>query len=89
MLQSNFVSETIRVSKEVKRELLKIMAELQAQRGERVDFNDAIEFLLSLYKRKNVESLRRLVGLVPEVNAEDLAEERRKEVAREKEKYGL
>ena len=89
MLQSDFVSETIRVSKEVKKELLKIMAELQAQRGERVDFNDAIEFLLSLYKRKNVESLRRLVGLVPEVNAEDLAEERRKEVAREKEKYGL
>ena len=83
------MSETIRVSKGVKRELLKIMAELQAQRGERVDFNDAIEFLLSLYKRKNVESLRRLVGLVPEVNAEDLAEERRKEVAREKEKYGL
>ena len=89
MLQRNFVSETIRVSKEVKRELLKIMAELQAQRGERVDFNDAIEFLLSLYKRKNVESLRRLVGLVPEVNAEDLAEERRKEVVREKEEYGL
>ena len=89
MLQSNFVSETIRVSKEVKKELLKIMAELQTQRGERVDFNDAIEFLLSFYKRKNVETLRRLVGLVPEVNAEDLAEERRKEVAREKEKYGL
>ena len=81
--------ETIRVSKEVKRELLKIMTELQAQRGERVDFNDAIEFLLSLYKRKNVESLRRLVGLVPEVNPKDLAEERRKEVDREKEEYGL
>ena len=65
------------------------MAELQAQRGERVDFNDAIEFLLSLYRRKNVESLRRLVGLVPEVSAEDLAEERRKEVAREREMYGI
>ena len=83
------MSETIRVSKEVKRELLKIMGELQVERGERVDFNDVIEFLLSIYKRKNPELLRKLVGLVPNVSVEDLEEERRREIEYEKAKYGI
>ncbi|WP_236752654.1 antitoxin VapB family protein [Acidianus sp. HS-5] len=71
------MSETIRVSKEVKRELLRIMEELQIEKGENVDFNDVIEFLLSLYKRKNPENLRKLVGLMPNISAEDLVEEKR------------
>ena len=83
------MSETIRVSKEVKRELLRIMGELQMERGEKVDFNDVIEFLLSLYKRKNPENLRKLVGLVPNISVEDLMEERRREIGHEKEKYGI
>lgn len=90
MLQSdNVMSETIRVSKEVKRELLKIMGELQIERGEKVDFNDVIEYLLSLYRRKNPEILRKMVGLVPNISYEDLRKERRKELEYEKEKYGI
>ncbi|MEM0173584.1 MAG: hypothetical protein QXI16_03650 [Sulfolobaceae archaeon] len=83
------MSETIRVSKEVKRELLKIMGELQIERGERVDFNDVIEFLLSCYKRKNPELLRRLIGMIPNISLKNLEEERRREVEFEKEKYGI
>jgi predicted CopG family antitoxin len=83
------MSETIRVSKQVKKELLKIMGELQIERGEKVDFNDVIEFLLSFYKRKNPELLRGLVGLVPNVSVKHLEEERRREVEREKEEYGV
>ncbi|BAK54383.1 hypothetical protein [Sulfurisphaera tokodaii] len=83
------MSETIRVSKEVKRELLKIMGELQIERGEKVDFNDVIEYLLSLYRRKNPEILRRMVGLVPNISYEDLRKERKKELEYEKEKYGI
>jgi len=49
------MSEKIRVSKKVKRELIKIMGELQIERGEKVDFSDVIEFLLSLYRKKNPE----------------------------------
>ncbi|BCU70175.1 antitoxin VapB family protein [Stygiolobus caldivivus] len=83
------MSETIRVSKEVKKELLRIMGELQIERGEKVDFNDVIEFLLSLYRKKDPEKLKDLVGLVPEISVSDLIEERRKEVQHEKEKYGI
>ncbi|MUM65705.1 VapB-type antitoxin [Acidianus infernus] len=83
------MSDTIRVSKEVKRELIKIMGELQIERGEKVDFNDVIEFLLSLYRKKNPEILRSLVGIVPNLSAEELEEERRKEIEHEKEKYGV
>ena len=83
------MSETIRVSKEVKKELLRIMGELQIERGEKVDFNDVIEFLLSLYRKKNPEKLRGLVGLVPDTSVSDLIEGRRKEVQHEKEKYGI
>ncbi|BDB99610.1 hypothetical protein SACC_26270 [Saccharolobus caldissimus] len=83
------MSETIRVSKEVKRELLKIMGELQIERGERVDFNDVIEFLLSCYKRKNPELLRRLIGMIPNNSMKDLEEERRREVELEKEKHSI
>jgi len=83
------MSETIRVSKQVKKELLKIMGELQIERGEKVDFNDVIDFLLSFYKRKNPELLRVLVGFVPNVSVKHLEEERRREVEREKEEYGV
>ncbi len=83
------MSETIRISKEVKRELIKIMGELQIERGEKVDFNDLIEFLLSLYRRKNPEILRSLVGSLPNLSVEELEEERMKEIEHEKEKYGI
>ncbi|BBG23305.1 hypothetical protein [Sulfuracidifex tepidarius] len=79
------MSETIRVSKEVKRELIKIMGELQIERGEKVDFNDVIEFLLSLCRRKNPEVLRSLVGTLPNLSVEELEEEKTKEIEHEKE----
>ena len=39
------MSETIKISKESKEELLRIAAELQAREGRRVDLDDAIRYL--------------------------------------------
>ena len=44
---------TIAVSEEVKRELLKFVSELQIKLGRRVDFDEAIRFLLARSKKKN------------------------------------
>jgi len=44
---------TISVSEDVKRELLKFASELQMKLGKRVDFDEAIRFLLMYRKRKN------------------------------------
>jgi len=41
------VSETIKISKESKEELLRIAAELQAREGRKVALDDAIRYLLS------------------------------------------
>jgi predicted CopG family antitoxin len=49
---------TITVSEKTRRELLKVAAELQSSRGEKVGYEDAIEWLL-LKSRRNSELLRR------------------------------
>ena len=54
------MSEKIRVSKKVKRELIKIMGELQIERGEKVEFNDVIEFFIERKPRDFKEFSRNL-----------------------------
>lgn len=49
---------TITISEKMRRELLKVAAELQSKTGEKVDYEDAIEYLI-LRSRKNPELLRR------------------------------
>lgn len=44
---------TIAVSDETKRELLKFVSELQVKLGRRVDFDEAIRFLLAQRKGRN------------------------------------
>ncbi len=44
---------TTSVSEDVKRELLKFASELQMKLGRRVDFNEAIRFLLMYRRRRN------------------------------------
>jgi hypothetical protein len=54
---------TITVSERTRRGLLRVAAELQSKRGEKVDYEDAIEYLL-LRSKRNPELLRRaMVGL--------------------------
>ena len=43
---------TVAVDEEVKAELVRIAARLQEAAGRRVDLNDAIRYLISLYKRR-------------------------------------
>ncbi len=49
---------TITISDRTRRELLKLAAELQSKRGERVDYDGAIEYLI-LKSRRNLELLRK------------------------------
>jgi predicted CopG family antitoxin len=53
---------TITISEKTRQELLKVAAELQSKRGEKVNYEDAIEYLIHNSKR-NPELLRRaMVG---------------------------
>jgi hypothetical protein len=53
---------TITVSERTRRELLKVAAELQSNRRKKVDYEDAIEYLI-LRSKRNPELLRRaMVG---------------------------
>lgn len=49
---------TITISDRTRRELLKVGAELQAQRGKKVDYEDVIEYLLA-ETRRSPDLLRR------------------------------
>lgn len=48
---------TITISEKIRRELLRLAAELQSERGEKMGYEDAIECLIK--SRKNPELLRR------------------------------
>jgi hypothetical protein len=82
------VSETIKVSKEAKKELVRVAAELQAREGRRVDLDEAIKHLLRSGKRDQ-SALASLFGSVPGLNLDELREERIKDERRAKRKYGL
>lgn len=82
------VSETIKVSKEAKEELLRVAAGIQAREGRRVDLDEAIRFLLRTGRRRP-EILESLFGAVPSLRLEYLYEERAKDEQRAKRKLGL
>ncbi len=63
-------STTITISKRTRRELLKVAAELQSERGKKIDYEDVIRYLL-MKTRRNPELLK--VATAPTgVTSEDL-----------------
>jgi len=60
------MSELIRVTKEVKKKLVKLAAEIQQEKGEKVSLNYAIDFLIDFYynRRKNPQLLISLFGSI-------------------------
>jgi hypothetical protein len=61
------MSELIRVSKEVKKKLVKLAAEMQQEKGEKISLNYAIDLLIDFYynyRRKNHQSLISLFGSI-------------------------
>jgi len=61
------MSELIRVSKEVKKKLVKLAAEMQQEKGEKISLNYAIDLLIDFYynyRRKNPQSLISLFGSI-------------------------
>jgi hypothetical protein len=82
------VSETIKVSKETKRSLLKVAAKLRASTRKRIDFDEAIQHLVSL-SDKRPDLLDRVFGSVPRLTLEDMRKERESDELRAKRKYSL
>jgi hypothetical protein len=75
---------TITIEDETKEELLKVAAQLQIKRREKINYNTAIKFLLENYqKKKDQEKLRKACQKVEGINVDevlgDLYEERRKD----------
>lgn len=82
------VSDTIKVSKETKRSLVKVAARLQESFGRRVDFDEAIQHLMSL-SEKRPDLLDRAFGSVPGLKLQDLYKERWLDEQRTKRKYHI
>jgi hypothetical protein len=80
------VSETIKVSKEAKEELVRVAAALQAREGRRVDLDEALKHLLKTGKR-DPSVLSSLFGAVPRLRLDDLREERMRDEQRAERKY--
>jgi len=60
------MSELIRVSKEVKKKLVKLAAEMQQEKGKKISLNYAIDLLIDFYynRRKNPQLLISLFGSI-------------------------
>jgi len=82
------VSETIKVSKETKRSLIKVAAKLQESSGKKIDFDEAIRHLISVSERRP-DLLDKVFGSVPELSSRDLREERKSDELRAKRKYHI
>jgi hypothetical protein len=74
------MSELIRVSKEVKKKLIKLAAEIQQEKGEKVSLNYAIDFLIDFYynRRKDPQLLLSLFGSMKGLR-EEFEESRRED----------
>ncbi len=86
---------TIAVSNATKRKLLEVAADLQRRLGRKVDFDDAISYLISLYEEnaKRYELFELFCRPVKEASFEELyrelVEERRQDEERETRKSSL
>ena len=84
---------TVAVDEEVKAELVRIAARLQEATGRRADLNDAIRYLISLYKRRERRPelfalfCKPVPGLGFEEAYEELVRERRADLERLERKY--
>jgi hypothetical protein len=82
-------STTITISEELKRELLRVAAQLQASRGEKIDYDDVLRFLVRKATR-NMDLFRQAcspTGITSEKLSRELkkgrAEDRKREQALE------
>jgi len=76
---------TIAIKEETKRELLKFVSELQIKLGRRVDFDEAIRFLL-MYRRKKSPKLL-LEACTPRRDVEEALKELYEERRGDERKY--
>lgn len=81
---------TISVTNDVKAELLRVASELQLRLKRRVDFNEAIRFLLMQRRNRRPDLLRE--ACVPTAGADEalreLLEERKEDEERAKRRFG-
>ena len=71
---------TIAVDDDVKKELLKLSAQLQLKLGRRIDFNDVLRYLLkSQLKRPELLDKAVINGLDPKTLRDELNKERKRD----------
>lgn len=85
------MSETIKISKEAKEELVRVAASLQAKEGRRVDLDEAIRHLLSKGRTKNPALLEAACRPIPgfEKAYREMMAEREKDEERTRRKHGV
>lgn len=67
---------TITIDNETKEELLKIAAKLQIQVKKKINYNDAIKFLISnLNKKKNQEKFRKACEKINDIDINEVLDE--------------
>jgi len=76
---------TIAIKEETKRELLKFVSELQIKLGRRVDFDEAIRFLLMYRRKRNPKLL--LEACIPRKDVEEALKELYEERRRDERRY--
>lgn len=81
---------TISITEDVKKQLLEFASELQIKLRRKVDYNEAIEFLLSQRQKKNPRLLREACKPAPDVEeaVEELLKERKLDEERARRRLG-
>lgn len=88
MYQVYEVSETIKVTKETKRSLVRVAAALQQETGTRVSLDQTIKHLLHLSREKRAELLETVFGSIPQLSVKNLRRERTLDEERTRRKLG-
>ncbi len=70
------MTTTITISDEMRRELLKVAAQLQASKGEKINYDDVLRFLVSKATR-NLDLFHQACARIP-VSSKELREDLRK-----------
>ncbi|TFG26897.1 MAG: hypothetical protein EU532_08690 [Promethearchaeota archaeon] len=67
---------TITIDDETKEELLKVAAQLQIKRKEKINYNTTIKFLLENYqKKRDIEKFRTACKKVKNINVKEVLDE--------------
>jgi len=85
------MTTTVSITEEVREKLTKIAADIQKEKGRRVDLNEAIEYLIDNRRERRPDLLEKALGPPGHFDSDYklLINERRKDELRAKRRYGV